>query len=114
MTAAASEQPAPAPPTGSSRPRVGLITKLFYGSGSIAFGVKDNGFQTFLLLFYSQLVGLPAAWVSGAIFIALVIDAFMDPIIGQTSDHLRSRWGRRASSISRPRPPAGSFARHLS
>ena len=84
----ASALPAAAPP-------VTLSTKLFYGFGSIAYGIKDNGFQTFVLLFYNQLVGLPADWVGGAIFIALVIDAFMDPIIGQMSDHWRSRWGRR-------------------
>ena len=27
-----------------------LRTKLFYGFGSVAFGIKDNGFQTILLL----------------------------------------------------------------
>jgi Na+/melibiose symporter-like transporter len=79
----------------AAAPKVGLITKLFYGSGSIAFGIKDNGFQTFVLLFYSQLVGLPANWVAGAIFVALLIDAFMDPLVGQISDHWRSKWGRR-------------------
>ena len=84
----ASANSSPAPP-------VGLPTKLFYGFGSIAYGIKDNGFQTFVLLFYNQLVGLPADWVGAAVFIALMIDAFMDPIIGQMSDHWRSRWGRR-------------------
>lgn len=77
------------------RPRLGLPTKLAYGVGSIAFGVKDAGFQTFLLLFYNQLIGLPAEWVSGAIALALVADACIDPIVGQVSDHWRSRWGRR-------------------
>jgi len=78
-----------------SRPRLGAPTKLAYGLGSVAFGVKDAGFQSFLLLFYNQLVGLPSAWVSGAIALALVVDACVDPIIGQLSDHWRSRWGRR-------------------
>lgn len=77
------------------RPRLGLPTKLAYGLGSVAFGVKDAGFQTFLLLFYNQLVGLPSQWVSGAIALALVADACVDPIVGQVSDHWRSRWGRR-------------------
>jgi Na+/melibiose symporter-like transporter len=70
-------------------------TKLFYGFGSIAFGIKDNGFQTILLLFYNQVIGLPGPLVGGAIFIALVFDAFLDPIVGQFSDNLRTRWGRR-------------------
>lgn len=77
------------------RPRLGLPTKLAYGLGSVAFGVKDAGFQSFLLLFYNQLIGLPSAWVSGAIALALVVDACVDPIVGQVSDHWRSRWGRR-------------------
>jgi Na+/melibiose symporter-like transporter len=70
-------------------------TKVFYGLGSVAFGIKDNGFQTILLLFYNQVIGLPGALVGSAIGIALIVDAFMDPIIGQVSDNLRTRWGRR-------------------
>lgn len=70
-------------------------TKLLYGFGSIAFGIKDNGFQTILLLFYNQVIGLPSALVGTAIMIALVIDAFLDPVVGQISDNLRTRWGRR-------------------
>jgi GPH family glycoside/pentoside/hexuronide:cation symporter len=82
----------------TERARAGLTslsTKLFYGSGSIAFGVKDNGFSTLLLLFYNQVVGLPSGLVGAAIMIVLVVDAFLDPIVGQISDNLRSRWGRR-------------------
>ena len=70
-------------------------TKLFYGFGSVAFGIKDNGFQTILLLFYNQVIGLPAQLVGAAIMVALLIDAFLDPIVGQISDNLRTRWGRR-------------------
>jgi glycoside/pentoside/hexuronide:cation symporter, GPH family len=39
-----------------------FLTKLFYGSGSLAFGVKDNGFNVLLLLYYNQVLGLPASW----------------------------------------------------
>jgi Na+/melibiose symporter-like transporter len=70
-------------------------TKLFYGLGSIAFGVKDNGFQFFLLLYYNQVLGLPATWVGFGIMVALVVDALSDPVVGHLSDHLHSRWGRR-------------------
>lgn len=72
-----------------------LRTKLLYGFGSVAFGIKDNGFQTILLLFYNQVIGLPGSLVGAAIGIALIVDAFLDPIIGQVSDNLRTRWGRR-------------------
>lgn len=73
----------------------GLRTKLFYGLGSVAFGVKDNGFQTILLPFYNQVMHLPPQLVGAAIAIALMFDAVFDPIVGQISDNLRTRWGRR-------------------
>jgi GPH family glycoside/pentoside/hexuronide:cation symporter len=73
----------------------GPRTKLLYGLGSVAFGVKDNGFAFFLLLYYNQVLGLPEAWVGFGIMLALVVDGVVDPVVGHLSDHLRSRWGRR-------------------
>ncbi|RYY95545.1 MAG: sugar transporter, partial [Alphaproteobacteria bacterium] len=72
-----------------------LKTKLAYGLGSAAFGVKDQGFGFFLLIFYSQVVGVDAPMVGLALTIALVIDAFADLIVGYWSDNFRSRFGRR-------------------
>src|SRR5665213_3107062 len=77
------------------RDMTSLRTKLFYGFGSVAFGVKDNGFQTILLPFYNQVMHLPPQLVGLAIAIALLFDAMFDPIVGQISDNLRGRWGRR-------------------
>ena len=68
---------------------------LAYGSGAVAYGVKDLGFSTFLLLFYNQVIGLPSAQVGFAIMCALLLDAFIDPAIGFLSDRTRGRWGRR-------------------
>ena len=76
-------------------PPLTLWTKLAYGVGAVAFGVKNNGFDYFLLIFYSQVVGLDAPLVGLAILIALLVDAVSDPIVGYWSDNLRSRWGRR-------------------
>ena len=72
-----------------------LATRLFYGFGSVSFGIKDNGFQYLLLIFYNQVVGLSAPAVGLAILLAMLFDAFLDPIVGQVSDNWRSRWGRR-------------------
>jgi glycoside/pentoside/hexuronide:cation symporter, GPH family len=74
---------------------IGLRTKLLYGFGTVAYGIKDNGFNFFLLIFYNQLLGLPAQLVGLAIMIALIIDGFSDPLIGHLSDHFHSRLGRR-------------------
>jgi Na+/melibiose symporter-like transporter len=75
--------------------RLSVGTKLFYGLGAVAFGVKDNGFSWMLLLFYNQVVGLPATQVGFALLIALLFDACIDPMVGQFSDNLRTKWGRR-------------------
>ncbi len=77
------------------RPPVTLMTRLFYGFGSIAYGVKDNGFRVFLLIFYNQVVGLPATLVAAAVMTAMLLDCLIDPVIGHWSDNFRSRWGRR-------------------
>jgi len=72
-----------------------IWTKLFYGFGSVAYGIKDNGFSYFLLIFFSQALGVDAPLVGLALLIALAVDAVSDPIIGYLSDNTHSRWGRR-------------------
>lgn len=91
MTVPAAREVSVTPPARRLKPR----TMLSYGFGAVAYGVKDNGFGTFLLLFYNQVLGLPAATVGLVIMIALIVDAFVDPAIGFFSDRTRSRWGRR-------------------
>jgi glycoside/pentoside/hexuronide:cation symporter, GPH family len=76
-------------------PQVDTRTKFLYGIGSVAYGIKDNGFRALLLIYYNQVVGLPANLVAIAIMIALVADSIFDPIIGQISDTWHSKWGRR-------------------
>lgn len=82
---------APVPPAR----RLGGGVMAAYGFGAVAYGVKDAGFGTFLLLFYNQVIGLPSASVGAVIMAALIVDAFVDPAIGLLSDRTRSRWGRR-------------------
>ncbi|MDA7600547.1 MFS transporter [Gammaproteobacteria bacterium] len=69
--------------------------KFFYASGAVANGVKADGFTFFLLFFYSNVIGLTPGLASLAIFIALMIDAFTDPLMGAISDRTNHRLGRR-------------------
>jgi Na+/melibiose symporter-like transporter len=92
--------------TAMTPPPLRLHTKILYGLGSAAYGVKDAAFRTFLLLYYNQVVGVPADLVSAAILVALVVDALSDPIVGQWSDSLRTRWGRRHPLIYASAIPA--------
>ncbi len=75
--------------------QVDFSTRLYFGFGGVASGVNANGFSYLLLFFYSQVIGLPANWVSIGIMLALLIDAVSDPVIGHLSDNLHSRYGRR-------------------
>ncbi len=71
-----------------------LITISFASSG-IAQGLIANGLSYFLLIYYSQVLGLDPALAGLAMMIAMVFDAISDPLIGAWSDRVRSRWGRR-------------------
>ena len=74
-----------------------LSTKLFQGLGIIPVSLKELAFNTFLLLYYNQVLGLSASYASLALLIALIVDALSDPIVGSFSDNFRHRLGRRHS-----------------
>lgn len=76
-------------------PPLSRANRVLYGLGSVSNGIKNRSFSAFLLLFYNQVVGLPAPWIGAVIMIALTIDGLLDPAVGLISDNLRSRWGRR-------------------
>lgn len=75
--------------------RVPTRTRIFQGVGALPDTFKNFAINTFLLLYYNQVLGLPALYVSAALFVALLVDAITDPIVGSYSDSFRSRLGRR-------------------
>lgn len=79
--------------TESGKP--GLLTRVSFGIGGAADGIKNNGFDYALLFFYSNIMGVDAGLVGLALLIALVIDAVSDPVVGYWSDNMRTRFGRR-------------------
>ena len=85
----------------------GFLTRIAYGVGGAAGGIKNNGFDYVLLLFYSQVLGLSAVLVAAALWIALVVDAISDPVVGYWSDNLRTRLGRRHPFMYTAMVPVG-------
>lgn len=69
--------------------------RLVQGVGALPDVFLDFTVKTFLLLYYNQVLGLPAFYVSAALAAALVVDAVTDPLVGSWSDNFRSRLGRR-------------------
>ena len=70
-------------------------TNIAYASGAVPNGIKVDMFTFFLLFFYANVVGLEPGLAGSAIAIALLVDAFTDPLIGSISDRTRSSIGRR-------------------
>lgn len=72
-----------------------LDVRIYQGIGGCPDTWKNFAFNTFLLLYYSQILGLEPVRASLALMIALVLDAISDPLVGSLSDGFRSRLGRR-------------------
>ena len=72
-----------------------FLSKLSYASGTVSFAVKDIAFGSFVLFYYTSVVGLDAALAGLVILISMIWDAVTDPIVGSLSDNYRSKWGRR-------------------
>lgn len=91
--------------------RLPFATKLWFGIGQAAEGMKNSAFTAFLLLFYSQVLGLPAYLGGIALAVSLAVDAITDPLAGSLSDACRHRWGRRHPFMYASAVPLGvSFA----
>lgn len=74
--------------------RLSWPSRLGYGVGDMGFNLFFTTASLFLLLFYTDVAGLPpstAGWIMAA---ALVWDAITDPAMGYLASRTRSRWGR--------------------
>lgn len=74
--------------------RPGLAERLSYGFGDLGFSLPYNMASGFLLLYYVNVVGLPAAVVGTIFLVARLMDAVIDVMVGVAVDRTRSRWGR--------------------
>lgn len=89
------------------RGRLSFSVKLNQGLGAIPDTVKNWVFNTFILLFYNQVLGVDAFLVSTVLAVAIVFDAVTDPIVASYSDSLQTRWGRRHPLMLLAGPPLG-------
>jgi GPH family glycoside/pentoside/hexuronide:cation symporter len=74
---------------------ISLHTRISYGLGGAMFSIKEGAYSVFVLLFYTQVLGLGGTAAGLALTLAVVFDCISDPVIGAWSDRLDSRWGRR-------------------
>ncbi len=74
---------------------ISVGTRLLYGAGGAVAAAKEAAYTMFILLFYTQVLGLSGTVTGLIIAISLVWDGISDPLVGSLSDRLRSRFGRR-------------------
>ena len=86
--------------------RVPFFTRIAYGIGESAEGMKRNATSLFVLFYYNQVLGLPGTLAGTALFIGLLVDAFTDPLIG-TCPTTAGRWDGAIPSCSRPHCRSG-------
>lgn len=71
-----------------------LKEKIGYGFGDMASSMFWKLFGSYLMIFYTDVFGLPAAVVGTMFLITRVWDSAFDPIVGVIADRTQSRWGK--------------------
>jgi len=73
---------------------IALKEKIGYGFGDMASSMFWKLFGMYLLIFYTDVYGLPAAAVGTMFLITRIWDSFFDPIVGVIADRTHTRWGK--------------------
>ena len=82
-------------------------SKLGFGVGQLAEGITLGVFNTFVLFYFNQILGVSGTLTGIALGIALFFDAITDPLAGSFSDRLNTRWGRRHPLMAVAAVPMG-------
>jgi glucuronide carrier protein len=73
---------------------LGLTTYLGYGAGDAANNLAFSMTSMFLLLYYTDVVGITATTVGTLFLVVRVFDGFADLFAGRIVDKTNTRWGR--------------------
>lgn len=71
-----------------------LTEKIGYGFGDMASSMFWKLFGAYLMIFYTDVFGLPVAVVGTMFLITRIWDSAFDPIVGVVADRTHSRWGK--------------------
>ncbi|SJL83376.1 melibiose:sodium transporter MelB [Vibrio palustris] len=74
--------------------QVPLKTKLSYGLGAFGKDLACAPIYIFLMFYFTDVVGLPGAYVGSIFLAARIFDAITDPLMGVVVDNTRSRFGK--------------------
>lgn len=68
--------------------------KIAYGFGDMASSMFWKLFGTYLLFFYTDVLGISAAALGTMLLVSRIWDTAFDPIVGVITDRTSSRWGK--------------------
>ena len=71
-----------------------LREKVGYGFGDMASSMFWKLFGSYLMIFYTDVFGLPAAVVGTMFLVTRIWDSAFDSIVGAIADRTHSRWGK--------------------
>jgi GPH family glycoside/pentoside/hexuronide:cation symporter len=75
-------------------PPLKLSEKIGYGFGDAASSMFWKLFGMYLMFFYTDIFGIPAAVVGTMLLVTRIGDAAFDPLVGILSDRTNTRWGK--------------------
>lgn len=70
------------------------IQRFYYALGDFGYNFMYYWLSTYLMIYYTDTIGIPAATVSVMMLVVRIFDAFNDPVIGSLADRTHTRWGR--------------------
>ncbi|MCW8877030.1 MAG: glycoside-pentoside-hexuronide (GPH):cation symporter [Kangiellaceae bacterium] len=73
---------------------VSVKEKIAYGLGDTASNIVFQTVMMFLLIFYTDVVGLSPAVVGTLFLVVRIFDAVTDPVMGAITDNTHSKWGQ--------------------
>jgi GPH family glycoside/pentoside/hexuronide:cation symporter len=71
-----------------------LQEKIGYGFGDAASSMFWKLFSMYLMFFYTDIFGIPAAAVGTMFLVTRIWDAAFDPFVGMLGDRTETRWGK--------------------
>lgn len=70
------------------------VQRFYYALGDFGYNFMYYWLSTYLMIYYTDTIGIPTAAVSIMMLVVRIFDAFNDPVIGSLADRTNTRWGR--------------------